>query len=74
MPRAFMILCMATAIAACTESPPRSVQYFEAHPDEATRVSGDCQRGLVSGDECENAKIAVGTAEGRARFERFRGK
>lgn len=69
-----MILLPGLCLAACGQSEPRSVQYFEAHLDEAREAVAQCRSGSTKGDECSNADVAVQVAEGRERFERFRGK
>lgn len=61
-------------LSACAEPDPRSVQYFEANLDEARNVVQSCTAGDLRGNECSNANVAAETAEGKARFERFRGK
>lgn len=60
--------------AACGTSEPRGVQYFEADLDEAREIIANCRDGSATGDECANAEVAVQVADGRERFERFRGK
>lgn len=65
---------MATTLAACGASEPRSVEYFEAHLDEARAIVAACEKGESRGDECGNASIAVETADAKERFKRFRGK
>ena len=72
----FKMLAIAslTILTACAPPEPRSVQYFEANLDEARDVVQSCTAGDMRGDECSNANVAVETAEGKARFERFRGK
>lgn len=40
----------------------------------ARNVVQSCAAGDLRGDECSNANVAVETAEGEDRFERFRGK
>lgn len=70
-----MLAILSLAIlTACAEPEPRGVQYFEANLDEAHNVVQSCTVGDMRGDECSNANVAVETAEGKARFERFRGK
>ncbi|MGV1681684.1 EexN family lipoprotein [Sphingopyxis sp. NJF-3] len=68
------ILLLGLCISACGQPEPRSVQYFEAHLDEAREIVASCRDGSTKGDECSNAGVAVQVAEGRERFERFRGK
>lgn len=72
----FKMLAIAglATLSACAEPEPRSVQYFEANLDEARDVVQSCTAGDMRGVECSNANVAVETAEGKARFERFRGK
>ena len=72
----FKMLAIASVatLTACAEPEPRSVQYFEANLDEARDVVRSCTVGDMRGDECSNANVAVETAEGKAKFERFRGK
>ena len=72
----FKMLAIASVatLTACAEPEPRSAQYLEANLDEARDVVRSCTAGNMRGDECSNAKVAVETAEGKARFERFRGK
>jgi len=61
-------------LASCGQSELRSVQYFEAHLDEAREIIESCRDGSTREDECSNAEVAVQVAEGRERFKRFRGK
>ena len=65
---------VAVCLSACGQSKPRSVQYFEAKPDEAREVKAECQDGSIRGRECDNADIALQVIEGRERLARFRGK
>ncbi|WP_337180593.1 hypothetical protein [Sphingopyxis granuli] len=58
----------------CAPGEPRSVQYFEAHLEEARAFAADCTNGTARGDECANAAVAIEAAEGRDRFKRFKGK
>lgn len=62
------------ALSACAQAEPRSVQYFEAHLDEAKKVAADCLQGSATGEECTHAGLAIKVDEDRKRFERFRGK
>lgn len=59
---------------ACSPSESRSVEYFEAHLDEARALAAACAKGSSRGTECDNAAVAVKAAENRERFDRFRGK
>ena len=68
------ILLFSLCLLACGQSEPRSVQYFEANPDDARKVAAKCQDGSIGGDECDNANIALEVIESRERFARFRGK
>lgn len=68
------ILGLGLCLTACGPSDPRSVQFFEAHPDEARAVLDECRAGTQSGGECTNADVAVQMIEGREKFERFRGQ
>ena len=68
------ILLLGISLAACGQNEPRSVQYFEAHLDEARAIVAQCRDGSKTGDECANANMAVQVADGRERFDRFRGK
>lgn len=68
------IFLLGLGLSACDQSEPRSAQYFEANPDDAREVTAECQDGLIRGDECANADIALEVIEGRERFARFRGK
>jgi hypothetical protein len=61
-------------LSACGQGEPRSVQYFEAHLDEAREIVASCRDGSMTGDECANADVAVQVDDSRERFERFRGK
>ena len=61
-------------LTACAPPEPRSVQYFEANLEEARDIVKRCKAGDMGGDECSNANVAVETAAGKARFERFRGR
>ncbi len=72
----FKMLAIASLVTltACANPEPRSVQYFEANLEEARDVVQRCTAGDMRGEECSNASVAVETAEGKARFERFRGK
>lgn len=68
------IVMTALCLTACSSREARSVEYFEAHPDEAEAVIAACTDGSVTGTECANASLAVKVAEDRERFKRFRGK
>ncbi len=70
----YFILIAAFQLAACGQSEPRSVQYFEANIEDARNVAADCAGGTQKGAECANADVAIQTVEARERFERFRGK
>lgn len=72
--RTLIVMMAGTALAACGQSEPRSLKYFENHLDEARAVIADCESGAASGAECDNAGTAIETAEARERFKRFRGK
>lgn len=69
-----VLLLVAVCLSACGQSEPRSVQYFEANPNAARLVKANCRDGSVSGDECNNADMALEVIEGQERFARFRGK
>lgn len=69
-----LILFAAFPLAACGQSEPRSVQFFEANMEEARKVAAACTDGSQRGAECGNADVAIQTVEARERFERFRGK
>ena len=62
------------ALVGCGKPEPRSVQYFEAHIDEARQVVGGCRDGSVRGGECDNADRAVQTAEAREQTRKFLGR
>ena len=68
------IFLLGLGLSGCGQREPRSVQYFEANPDDAREVTANCQEGSIRGDECANAKIALEVIESRERFARFRGK
>lgn len=70
----FLILATWIQLAACSQSEPRSTQYFEANMEEARKVAAACADGAQRGAECANADFAIQTVEARERFERFRGK
>lgn len=72
--RTLITLAMTAALAGCGQSEPRSLQYFESHPDEARKVVAACKEDAQRGDECQSAMTAVETAEAREKFKRFRGK
>lgn len=50
----------------------RGTQYFAAHDEARTIVTG-CRDGSVCGDECARADEAIKVAEGRARTRKFPG-
>lgn len=72
--RPIMTLAIAATLAACGRSEPRSLQYFESHLEEARDIVAACENDTHRGDECQNASIAIETAEAREKFKRFRGK
>lgn len=51
---------------------PRSVSYFEAHPDEAQRVVAACRSGSHRGSECDNAQGGLAKLEAERRLQLFR--
>lgn len=59
------------ALASCTAE-PRSAEYFERHPDAATRLLAQCAAGARGGDECENAQQGLQAIEREARMEAYR--
>ncbi len=69
-----MTMAVAATVAACGQAEPRSLQYFEGHLDEAREVAAACATDAQSGEDCQNAALAVETAEAREKFKRFRGK
>jgi hypothetical protein len=69
-----MVLALAAAFAGCSQSEPRSLQYFESHLEEARNVVAACKEDAHRGEECERAMTAVEAAEAREKFKRFRGK
>ena len=64
-------LAGAAPAAVTSRDPPRSLQYFAAHIDEARRVVAGCRTGSVRGGECGNADQAVIEADGRKKFDTF---
>jgi hypothetical protein len=62
---------MAMALTACGPA-PKSPSYFSAHPTEAARVVSRCRTGAHRGDECENAKAALGTLRADDRLKLYR--
>lgn len=69
-----LILLVGIHLAACGQSEPRSIQYFEANIEDARKIAADCSKGTHKGAECANADVAIQTVKARERFERFRGK
>lgn len=67
------IMLLGTTLASCGKAEPRSKQYFDAHVDEAREVFAGCQDGSVRGDECDNAEVAVKSADAKERTKRFLG-
>lgn len=63
----------ACGLTACAEAEPRGVQYFAEHLDEAREIVAGCREGMVRGEECANAGMAVEEADAKERFRRFRG-
>ena len=59
---------------AITTEPPRSVQFFAAHLDDAHRIVAGCRDGSARGDECANADQAIAHSEGRAHAAKFLGQ
>ena len=57
--------------AACGQ-PPRSIGYFEAHPEATARVLAACTRGTQRGLEGENAQGAAADLKANAREALFR--
>lgn len=69
-----IVVILPLFLAACGQTEPRSVQYFESHLEEARQVVTDCRSGAARGAECDHAEVAVETAKGRDRMKRFLGK
>lgn len=69
-----LVIASFASLPGCAPPEPRSVQYFETNLEEARDIVERCTAGDMGGDECSNANVAVETAAGKARFERFRGK
>jgi hypothetical protein len=69
-----MTMVLAISLTACEQSPPRSLQYFEGHLDDAREVVAACATDTHRGEECQHASMAIETAEAREKFKRFRGK
>jgi len=67
----FALVALATAVSAC-QAQPRSVSYFEEHPDEAARVVAECRTGAHRGRECDDAQAAQSRLQGKARQDLFR--
>lgn len=60
-----------TGLAACSPQ-PRSVSYFQAHPEETAKVVVACTRGDHRGEECPNAQAAAAAIRREARMEAYR--
>jgi len=60
----------AAALAGCSRE-PRSVAYFEAHPEEAVRVAAGCVDGAHRGSECDQAQAAAADTARKARMSRY---
>ena len=71
MKRHSVVLLSIASLAACSP-PPRSAEYFVAHPDEAARVAADCKSGSRRGEECVNASAGVAAAESAARMKLYK--
>ena len=67
-------LGLAIALGSCGKSEPRSIDYFQAHIEEAEKIATGCRDGSVRGDECGNAGAAIAEKEARERFQKFIGK
>jgi tetrahydromethanopterin S-methyltransferase subunit A len=65
------LLIAIAALAACSP-PPRSADYFIAHPEEAVRVVAGCTRGAHRGEECVNATAGVAAAESAERMKLYK--
>ena len=71
MNRLSVFLLSLASLAACSP-PPRSADYFVAHPDEAARVAADCKSGAHRGEECVNATAGVAAAESAERMKLYK--
>lgn len=58
-------------LAGCQKE-PRSVSYFETHPDEAQRVVASCRSGAHRGSECDNAQGGLARVEAERRLQLFK--
>lgn len=59
------------SLAACQKE-PRSIAYFEGHPEEAQRVVDACWTGAHRGAECENAQGGLAKVQADRRLELFK--
>jgi hypothetical protein len=66
-----VMACCLLGIAGCSRD-PRSSSYFEAHPDETSRVLSDCRSGVHRGAECDNALLADAKRKSDARLELYK--
>ena len=58
-------------LAGCSPQ-PRSVSYFEAHPEETAKVVVACASGDHRGEECPNAQAAAAAIRREARMKAYR--
>jgi len=65
-----VVLVLALAAAACSRQ-PRSAAYFEAHGEEAVRVTARCANGGVPGRECDNARVGLAARDRQARMSAY---
>jgi hypothetical protein len=65
------MVALALVVGAC-QPQPRSVSFFEAHPEERSQILADCAHGNRRGAECDNARVADGAIRAKAREALFR--
>lgn len=65
------LIALTVILAGCGSPPPRDFTWFEAHPNEASRVANACTTGARS-NECGNARTAIARLKSKARVGRYR--
>lgn len=66
-----LVLGATLALAACADE-PRSVEFFEYHPEVALEVLTLCATGAKGGDECVNARAGLAAVRREERMDAYR--
>lgn len=67
-----LIVATLIALAGCQAPPPRSISYFQAHPEDTAAALSACANGDHRGGECGNAREADAALKAAARLKLLR--